>query len=204
MLGLTNGANVTSFTDSKTGNPNPLSNTSAYPTFVTNASTTNLSAVNFNGSQFLTNGGSAISLPLTVVMVFKVASYPPSVYGIVGCSGTASLEIRMDNTGVMELLNATEFSIGASSSAPGTAAFHMVVLTLNSTNWAWYIDGTSAGGGSGSYSLNPDTYILGAGYNGTSDPGTYVLAEVQIYSSVLNTIDLAADHVYISSKWGTP
>lgn len=205
-LGLSNGANIVTWTDSKTGNPNPLTTTGFNPTYATNQQN-GLSAASFAAasSQSMTTGGSSAStLPYTLAMVVKVNSLASSRVLMVG-SGTTGLLLYLGTDGKMRLYSAASPGINVTAStAISTGAYHLLVVTVSTTGYAFYIDGAAAGSASGTYSLSgTTTWRLGYNSSGVSYLDGYI-GEVQIYSSVLGSGDLSGLYSYIVGKWVTP
>lgn len=206
-LGLSNGASITSFTDRKTGNPNPLSTAGTAPTMVTGAQN-GLSVASFNGTtQYLEIGGSSAStFPYTVAAVMKLTNLS-GYYTILGASATGGFDFRLDQTtGTLTLNKGGVAGIGTSSSGITASGYHLVVVTVTSSDYAFYIDGTAAGSGSHSVSLNSSlTFLMGANNAGSySELFNGSLGEEQTYNSVLSGGDLSALHTYAVSKWATP
>lgn len=213
-LGLANGASVMTFPDSKTGNPNQLSSIQ-YPTYNTNQQN-GLGTVSFSGdtvtTQFLNTGGSSAStFPYTIAVVLRTSDTSGS-YTIMGPSGDGGVQFRVDQTtGYLTLNKANVAAIGTGNVALGTAAYHLVVATVNSTNWAFYIDGVAAGSGTHSQTLTAArTWQMGikgpAGASAEYFKGR--IGEVMIFSSVLNATELGTGagsiREYCVAKWATP
>lgn len=202
-LGLSNGANIVTFTDSKTGNPNPLTTSASNPTYATNQKN-GLSTASLVTGQYFTTGGSSASIyPYTIAAVVNITSNAGSP-SILGPSATGGLQFRVEAGGDLGILSAATTLIGSSTSALASGSYHLVVVTINSSSYAFYIDGVAAGSGANSTSLAAATAFLMGARNGSNDEMDGFIGEVQIYSSVLSSGDLAALHTYIVSKWATP
>ncbi len=204
VLGLSNGASVTTFTDSKTGNPNPLTTTSTPGTYATNAQNF-LSVVTFNGSNqnYTTGGSSASNFPYTLAAIIKVTNVTAS-RTILGPHTTGGLQFRLDiTTGNISLIKSGSAPFATSSSAVSTGAWHLVVATVTSSTYAFEIDGVAAGSGSHAETLTAArNWRLGVSVNSELFIGS--IGEVQIYSSVLSSADLSGLHTYSVNKWATP
>lgn len=200
-LGLSNGTQVTSWPDSKTGNPYPLSqsaNTAVYATSQQNG----LSTVNFATAANRFTGGPLANYPTTLAAVINLSGSSSGSRAILGGIG-GGIEWRIEGTtNYMGLVETNTAYIGASTSAVSSSGYHLVVATLNSSSYAYYIDGVAAGSGSNSASTNGSSYMLGA--QTTAEFFLGYIGEVQIYTSVLSSGDLSALHSYAVSKWATP
>jgi hypothetical protein len=205
-LGLANGANVTSWTDSKTGAPNTMTAASNFPTYATGQQN-GLSTVNFAsvGSQNLPTGGSTASaFPRTIVAVIKIAN-TSSAYTIIGPSAAGGIQLRTDaSTGTLTLNKASTATIGTSTGTVGTGAYHIVIATLDSGTYGFFIDSsTSAGSGAHAQTLTAArTFRLGVNTNTEFFNG--YIGEIQIYSSVLSAGDIAGCIAQLKSKWNIP
>jgi hypothetical protein len=204
-LGLSNGANVTSWPDSKTGNPNPMSASANYPTYATNA-LNGLGVVNFAGGQYLPTGGSSAANTIyTFAAVVKITS-SPAINAILGPSATGGAEFGTTSITPDGLLNAYNLaSIGAGTTSLG-ATWHLLVITWSkgsSPAWAMYLDGSACGSGASSQSFSASTFEIGAAAAGAQTLHGQI-GEIELYSSVLGSTDLTSLHTYIVNKWATP
>lgn len=203
-LGLSNGANVNPFTDSKTGAPNSLTTSGTYPTYATGQQN-GLGTVNFgNGNgAFDTGGSTASSYPRTIAAVVKWTDNT-KICTILGPNGSGGIQFRIDaTTGYLTFNKANVAAIGTGNVALVPNQYHLIVGVLTSTTWAFYIDGTAAGSGTHSQTLTGGL-LFRLGANGSIEKMYGYMGEVQIYSSALDSTDLAALRSYISAKWGTP
>lgn len=207
-LGLNNGDPIIIFTDSKTGNPNPLSGGTASPIFNTNQQN-GLATVSFNGTtQMLIVGGSNSAIyPYTIAAVVKLNVLPVISSNILGPSGGGGLQYFLTNsTGIQGINSANTVVIATSSSGVSDGNYHLVVVIVTSTTYAFYLDGNLVGSGTHSVVLTgTNTFQMGTQTNGGS--GVEMngsIGEVQIYSSALGGTDLAGLHTYIVNKWATP
>lgn len=204
-LGLANGANVVTFTDSKTGHPNPLTTSAFNPTYATNQQN-GLSVVSFvgaSGQYFTTGGSNASTFPYTVAAIIKVPS-PADWMAISGSSATGGVTFQVNGTAHLQISKAGTGGIATSTGTFSTSSYHLVVYVITSTTYSFYIDGAAAGSGSHSQTLTGGcTFTMGSdGGSGTLLTG--YIGEVQIYSSVLSGSDLSALHSWAVSKWATP
>lgn len=203
-LGLSNGANVNPFTDSKTGAPNSLTSSGTYPTYST-AQQNGLGTVNFGSGSgvFDTGGSTASSFPRTIAAVVKWTDSTKTCT-IMGSSASGGIQFRVDaTTGYLTFNKAAVAAIGTGNVALVANQYHLVVGVLTSTTWAFYIDGSAAGSGTHSQTLTGGL-LFRMGVTSSTEKFYGYMGEVQIYSSALNSTDLAALHSYISAKWATP
>lgn len=203
-LGLSNGAAISTWIDSKTGNPNPLTTSGTAPQYATNQQNGLGVAQFFGFNQLNVGGSSASTYPYTIAIVIYIANVsdygrPILVSNTVGAGG-----LYTNATAVNGYINADNngtANIGTGNLSIGTGAYHLIVLAISSSTWAYYVDGASAGSGSNAASLTAGTTFVMGG-NGGGFAGN--IGEIQIYNSVLSGGDLTALHTYIVNKWATP
>jgi hypothetical protein len=204
VLGLANGASITTCTDSKTGNPNPLTTSGSAPKFATNQQNS-LSAATFNGvnEYWNTGGSSASAFPYTIAAVFTRPN-ATAQYTLVGSSGTGGIQLRTDTTtGTVSWVKTGTAVIGTSSGTVGNSAYHAVIATVDASSYAFTIDGVAAGSGAHAQTLTAARTIHIGGTNTGAEIQTFLgsIGEVQIYSSVLSSGDLSGLWTYLDNKW---
>lgn len=204
VLGLSNGASVVTFTDSKTGAPFSwtASNSATRGTYTTNAQNSK-SVVTLNGTQFYDLGGSTAQVfPRTIAAIVKVNNLS-TYYVIVGPTNNNGLAFFINTTGTIALTKWGGSTIGTSTGTITAGGYHLLVATVDSSNYAFYIDGVAAGSGTHAQTLSgAGTFVGGSATSGSSLDGG--IAEIQIYSSILNSGDLSGLHTYSVNKWATP
>lgn len=200
-LGLSNGANVTSWTDDKTGNPNPLSAGGNYPVYATNQQNSK-ATVSFTAASFhaLSNGGStASSYSRTFAGVARVAN-TSAAYTIIGPSGTGGLQLVISSGGALTLNKAQTAVIGSSSSNVPTGSYFSFIACVNSTDYLFEISGASAGSGTHSQTLTgARTFRMWT--NVSSEYFNGHLAELLIFSSFFDSSKRASCHAYLANGW---
>lgn len=208
--GYSNGASVTTFVDSKTGNPNPLTSTGGFNPTCATAAQNGLRTFAFNGSQCLETGGSsAHTLPYTIAMVLKIPNLSSQYRFLASEISITSGGIDFFNytDGTLGINQAGVAVVSQSTGTLGTAAYHLVVVQQSSTAYAYFIDGVAAGSGSGSFSLlGTGTFVIGARlFNASPNSAlTGNIGECQIYNSIIDATARANLLAYIQGKWATP
>lgn len=206
-LGLPNGTTVATWTDSKTGNPNPMSATTQAGVYATNQQN-GLGTVGWvGGTAFYDTGGSSASTyPRTYAVVFTRPNATVQ-YTMVGSSGSGGLQLRCDiTTGNVSWVKTGVAIIGTSTSTVGNNAYHVLISTIDSSSYAHYIDGVAAGSGSHSTTLTGGLTVHLGGTSTGSEIQIFNgnIGEVQIYSSVLSAGDITGCYNYLKAKWATP
>jgi hypothetical protein len=212
-LGLPNGTAVSTFTDRKTGAPysltggtNPTQNTG-----IQNGK----AAVLFNGTSTIKNigGSSSSTLPYTIWATLRWDSTGPAYQNFIGSTnvsaqGNTGLAIDIDTAAAnVRLLSQNTTLFGASTGGLFTGnTWHSVIITVDSGNYAFYIDGTLAGSGTGSFSLGASkTFCIGA--LDDTVPSIFFkgyIGEIGICNAVLNSTDRGNLVTYQRNTWATP
>ncbi len=209
-LGLSNGASVTTLTDSKTGAPNSMTVGSGVAGTYATPAQNSLGTISFNGTNqwYSANGSTASTFPYTIGAVIKIPNTSGD-YTIIGPSDTGGLQFRTDSsTGTLTLNKSDVANIGTSSGTVGTGAYHVVIVTVSSSAYAFYIDSASStGSGSHSQVLTAGrTFEVAVQHSSVTAENIFTgnIGEIQIYSSVLSGSDITGLYGYLKAKWATP
>lgn len=199
-LAHTDGDGITTFPDSKAGNPNPL--TAVFAPIFHTPQQNGLGTVLYNSSS-MQGGSSASTFPYTLVAVVKMTTTAGGQAILGPAENNGGMEFGMSSGS--PFMNAADIAnIGTATSSISTGAYHLIVATVDASTYAFYIDGVAAGSGTHSVSLTGGMHFeMGNSKNGEDYLFAYI-GEIQIYSSVLSSGDLSALHTYIVNKWATP
>lgn len=203
-LGLSNGTQVTSWTDSKTGSPYTVTKTADSGVVYATSQQNGLSTIYWAVSSYpaFTPGPDSSTYPYTIAAIISIGS---SGYGSILGSDYQGIQFHVDSSNNYLTVNsAGTTAIGTGTTAVSTSGYHLVVATITSSSYAFYIDGAAAGSGSHSVSLlSGKTFRVGDS-QGPGEAFFGYMGEIQIYSSALSSGDLSALHSYAVSKWATP
>ncbi len=203
-LGLTDGASVSSWTDSSGNNHNATQvTTNAQPIFKTNI-LGGKPVIRFDGiNDELSESLSVSNTNYTVFLVAKSTASAGSFHIAVGY-GNGS-----DGTLWMGQFNSTnEITISGSSLAndlktnADPAANHIYSVVANGGALYGYVDGSSAGVG-GALGNRPSDYLTLGSYSNDGLPWQGDIAEVIVYNSSLSDSDRQQVENYLNTKYAS-
>lgn len=195
--GLSNGAAVTSWTDSS-GTGNTVTNTGTGTTYQTNQ-INSLPAVHPSGtSGNYLSGTLTAAQPWTLFAVIRRDADNGATQTPVASSGAADTALYITTTeavgvwaGTAELLTATGQTVDSA---------HIYAAVGNGASTAIFLDGTSvATGNPGTNGFTGITFGSAAAHNAEWFAGE--IAEVIIYARLLNPTERALVHSYLSDKY---
>lgn len=206
IAGATDGNEVVTWDDSSTGGTFDLSRIGTGPTYRTNQQNS-LATCEFiaaSSTAFINGGSDASTFPYTFWAVVKSSSLG-SAGCILGPSADAGIEFRIDaTTGFPTFNSANTAAIGTGNVGIGTTDYHIVIGTVDSSAWAFYVDGSAAGSGSHSVTLTAGrTFNMGV-FNATNDRLNGFIGEAGICSAVISSGDRASLTAYLKAKWAIP
>jgi len=204
IAGQTNGNPISGWVDSK--GSNNLTAAGLAPTYKTSQQN-GLDAVQFvaASSMNLTTGGStASSFPYTFFAVFNLTDIT-SGHVIFAPSGTGGINLIINQTtGFAELQKGNVAIIGTATSGFTSGSWHTLIATVDSSTYAFYIDGVLAGSGSHSQTLTGGLTIqMGVQEAALSYFNGYI-GEAGICNAVISSGDRSSLYSYLKARWNTP
>jgi hypothetical protein len=143
----------------------------------------------FNNGDSVSIGSSSSLLPTDFTI--RAWIYPTSFTSdedIWSSTTTGGIEVRLDTTGDIELLERSTASLAISSSAVTLNAWNYVALTFNGATLTFYINGVSAG----SDSISP-SFTAGSMYIGFSFLNNYI-TNVGLWNEALTSTQITEDY----------
>lgn len=203
--GAVNGARVSPLPDSSLSGLYPLSesNVSERPTYSVGVANGE-DATTWTGAQVLRTGGpSASTFPYTFFAVVKWVSGSSAIFAPSDSGGILWIITAGGN---LMLLKSQVALIGVSTGAIDTD-WHTVMATVDSGNYAFYIDGVLVGSGTHTETLTAGRTIRMGADNSWTGANTYFNGKIPnsgICSSVLSPVDLGRLQTYLRNRFATP
>jgi hypothetical protein len=195
------GNGTTTLTDLVGSNNGTLTNMDAATDWVSDTSNGGVRALDFDGSNDYVECGTSAAdllegLPTSVSAWFNATTWssPSAIRGIFSSaqtSGAASLGVRSVGSNLELLLGTARYVIAP---VPTTNGWHHVIVVITATNITTYLDGSSAGSFSGSYSLNsiPGSLQIGNDFAPASlRHFSGLIDDIRIFDTALDATDIA-------------
>ncbi len=210
-LSLSNGANVSSWTDSS-GVGNDVSTGSNFPTFVANAKN-GLPAVSFPGSvdRSLTKtaGTGLATTAHTIITVFKPVVNVNMVIMSIGAGGCGSTDkvFQILNDGTINTGVCNAYSINLSSALSSNTYYIAAVSSINNVGTPYiFLNGTSNVGsysGDGSLSYINGTHTMSVGKRAVDNSSFFQgeIAEILYFDTNLSVANTQSLMCYLSKKY---
>jgi len=166
-------------------------------------------AVNFLGgsSKSFSTNLNAGSYPITVAIIGREANNT-GLHTYMGSGNGPGLGFRVangGNAGKTQVVRVGITQIAIASSAQLFGSFHLRVIVLTSSTYAFYLDGVANGSGSHSVPISLTQYLLGGedGTGGTvADQLNGDIAEIIVYFN--SSVSVSDIHTYAVNKFNTP
>lgn len=198
ISGATNGAAIPSWPDSK-GSHNQ---TTVTGTSYTASNLNGYATVAFDGSSYVYGASlDSSTYPYTLVAVVK-GTNNSDYRSILASSNFGGVHWRINQTTGKHNVDAqSQVGIATGTNAVSTGTWHVLMLVLTSTTWAFYTDGTLDSSGSHSVSLTAGrTFVIG----GTTSPSQLWLgdmAEIGVYNQD-RSADATSIYNALKTKYG--
>ncbi len=209
ILGLANGATVSTITERIGGTPAGLLGSGTAPAYQT-YSLNGLSTILFVNTACYYSTAYTCNFPVTVAAVVNIRSAVSTgtESAILGptTAGYPMFACYKDAGGGFTLSIAKSFvaNVAVSTSTFSGDAWHLLVWQISSSAWALYVDGASVGSGSNALGAFNGGVIIGSQQNGLFSNMDGQLGMLLVYDSILGASDLTSLHRFGQIRWGTP
>jgi hypothetical protein len=191
---------ITTWADSS-GNGFTASAGGGTPVYLNNA-VNGLPTLNAGGGEWYTVNVPSDPSACTMFMVYNPLINGANVHAFFGSTNDGGLEWRT-NEGVPELIKQFQAVIGSGTTGVTTAAWRIQTVSFtNTSNYAFYLNGTANGSGTHSVTLatGGTSKIIRGSLSGP-EPYAGNFAELIIYNRVLTTGERATVHTYLQDKY---
>ena len=192
------------------GNGNNLSQATgaAQPTYYSSTAGKTVNgkpAVWFDGTDDWMSAAGSFTFSQATVFVVGYPSSAGTVAMVGSDTANGPLEFRANSSDGLDVLKQNVANLASSTGTITTGTQHLVAVTIDQTGGAvtFYIDSTAAESHTG-LSFSMGTGDLRVGSQALGEFWNGPIAELIVYTSVLNSTDVATNRADLKAKWGTP